>query len=66
MRVFADVSVSGHPWYPLECIIFYLFGEVHAALNRAVFGFHRKLFPRFPLECEWSRGMFAYVGRCED
>ena len=63
-----DASASGNPWYPAECIVILSQGGVVAALCRssAVFEVRRDILYRRIFWCEWSRGMFAYVGRSED
>ena len=67
-----DPSVSGDPWYPLECICrkmvvsFVMVWWLLYAVHRAVFEVRRICFIRRMRKCEWRRGMFAYVGRSED
>ena len=63
-----DASASGNPWYPLECIVVLSPSDVVAALCRssAVFEVRRNIVYCHISWCEWSRGMFAYVGRSED
>ena len=66
-----DPSVSGDPWYPLECICrkmvasFVMVWWLLYAVRRAVFEV-RRILSAVCVRCEWGRGMFAYVGRSED
>ena len=67
-----DPSVSGDLWYPLECICrkmlvsFVVVWWLLSAVHRAVFEVRRIVLSAVCVKCEWSRGMFAYVGRSED
>ena len=60
MQIALETLGRGVPWYPPECIIFYLAMMVHDAFDRVVFGLRPKLFPRYPLKCEWSHGGCLY------
>ena len=66
-----DPSVSGDPWYPLECICrkmvvsFVVVWWLLYAVHRAVFEVRCILVIR-RVRCEWRHGLFAYAGWSED
>ena len=68
-----DPSVSGDPWYPLECICRKMACFVRNGAVAAFMQFIGRcsksvvfVLSAVGVRCEWGRGMLAYVGRSED